>query len=50
VNDEVPEFVSAFPMTIAVETGVKEATEGVVEPPEELPVDVLMLGLTTPIS
>jgi len=37
--------VSKFPITIEVATGVKEATEGVVDPPEELPVDEAMLGL-----
>jgi len=42
--------VSKFPITIELETGVKEATEGVVEPPEELPVDEAMLGLALLIS
>jgi len=37
--------VSTFPITIEVETGVKEATEDVVEPAEELPLDEAMLGL-----
>jgi len=45
VKEEEAELVSVFPITIEVETGVKEATEGVVEPPEELPVDEAMLGL-----
>jgi hypothetical protein len=45
VKVEEPEPVSAFPTTIAVETGVKEVTEGVVDPTEELPVDEPMLGL-----
>ena len=34
------EAVSKFPITIEVETGVKEETEGVVDPAEELPVEV----------
>ena len=38
-------LVSVFPITIEVETGVKEVTEGVVDPPEELPVEEAMLGL-----
>jgi len=36
---KVVEAVSAFPTTIELEAGVKELTEAVVEPPEELPVD-----------
>ncbi len=45
VNEVELELVSVFPITIEVETGVKEVTEGVVEPAEELPVEDAMLGL-----
>jgi hypothetical protein len=36
----VAEAVSAFPITIELEAGVNEVTAAVVEPAEELPVDV----------
>jgi hypothetical protein len=40
VKVEEPEAVSAFPMTTELANGVKEATDGVVDPAGELPVDV----------
>src|SRR6266849_1526356 len=40
VKEEVLEAVSALPITNEFELGVKEVTAGVVEPPEELPVEV----------
>ena len=45
VNEVELALVSVFPITIEVGTGVKEVTEGVVEPAEELPVEEAMLGL-----
>jgi hypothetical protein len=38
----VVEDVSVFPMTIELRPGVKDVTEGVVEPAAELPVPVVM--------
>jgi len=35
----VVEAVAAFPITIELEAGVKDVTDAVVEPPEELPVE-----------
>ena len=40
VKEEVLEPVSVFPITIELALGVKDETEGVVEPAAELPVDV----------
>ena len=39
VKEEVPEEVSAFPITNELAAGVKEVTAIAVEPPEELPGD-----------
>ncbi len=39
VKVEELEDVSAFPITNELAPGVKEETDGVVVPPEELPVD-----------
>ncbi len=39
VKVEELEAVSAFPITNEFAPGVNEVTDGVVEPPEELPVD-----------
>ena len=50
MKDEEAEPVSVFPITIEVETGVKEVTEGVVDPTEELPVEEATLGLLPLIS
>jgi hypothetical protein len=46
----VEEVVSAFPITIELALGVKEVTEAVVEPAEELPVEVDGLVVETPLS
>ena len=40
VKEEVLEPVSVFPITIELALGVKDETEGVVDPAAELPVDV----------
>jgi len=45
VKEEEGEPVSVFTTTIELGTGVKEVTEGVVDPSEELPVEEAMLGL-----
>ena len=50
VKEEETEPVSVFPITSELGTGVKEVTEGVVDPPEELPVEEAMLGLLPLIS
>jgi hypothetical protein len=49
VKDDVPEEVSAFPTTNELAAGVKEVTEGVVEPAEELPVDEDGLVVDAPL-
>src|SRR2546427_12618317 len=45
VKEEETEPVSVFPITSELGTGVKEVTEVVVDPPEELPVEEARLGL-----
>ena len=50
VKEEEGEPVSVFTTTIELGTGVKEVTEGVVDPPEELPVEEATLGLLPLIS
>ncbi len=42
--------VSALPMTIELVLGVNDVTEGVVEPAEELPVDVEGPAVATPYN
>ena len=49
VNEEVPEPVSVLPITNELALGVKEVTDGVVEPAEELPVDVDGLVVEAPL-
>ena len=48
VKEEVLEEVSVFPITNEFELGVKEVTAGVVEPPEEIPVEVDELVVVAP--
>ena len=43
------EDVSAFPITNELAAGVKEVTDAVVEPPEELPVEVDGLVVVAPL-
>jgi len=45
-----PELVSVLPITTELETGVKEVTVAVFEPPLELPVDVSNPDAVTPLS
>ena len=49
VKEEVAEEVSAFPITNEFALGVKEVTEGVVDPAEELPVEVDGLVVEAPL-
>ena len=49
VKEEEAEPVSVFPITSEVGTGVKEVTEGVVDPPEELPVEDDGLTMEAPL-
>jgi hypothetical protein len=49
VKDEVLEDVSALPITNEFALGVKEATEGVVDPAEELPVEDDGLVMEAPL-
>jgi hypothetical protein len=48
VKAEVLEEVSALPMTMELEAGVKDVTATAVEPALEPPVDVLGLVVVTP--
>jgi len=50
VKAEVANAVSAFPMIIELVLGVKDVTAGVVEPAEELPVDVDGAAVVTALS
>ena len=49
VKEEVLEDVSAFPITNDFAPGVNEVTEGVVDPPEELPVEDDGLTIEAPL-
>jgi hypothetical protein len=49
VKEEVPEDVSAFPITNEFVLGVNELTDTAVEPPEELPVDEDGLVVEAPL-
>jgi len=49
VKEEVLEEVSVLPITNELALGVKEVTDGVVEPPEELPVEVNGLVVEAPL-
>jgi len=50
VKEEVLEAVSAFPITNEPVAGVMEGeTDGVVEPPEELPVEVSAPAVVAPL-
>ena len=49
VKEEELEDVSVFPITNELEVGVKDVTAGVVDPPEELPVDVEGLVVEAPL-
>ncbi len=49
VKAEVLEDVSTFPITNEFALGVNEVTDGVVEPPVELPVEVSAPVVVTPL-
>jgi len=49
VKEEELEAVSAFPITNDLAAGVNEVTEGVVDPPEELPVEDDGLTIEAPL-
>jgi len=49
VKEEVGEFVSAFPITNELALGVKEVTDGAVEPPGEFPVEVSRPAVVAPL-